>query len=58
MDFDSVWHNHYVLLGFDPACSNNSAVKKITYQSPGGVIIIDKTSVLSNLQITFTDTML
>jgi hypothetical protein len=53
---DAVWHNHYVSLGSDPACSNNPAVKQITYQSPGGVIINDKTSVLSNLPATFTGT--
>lgn len=53
---DAVWHNHYVSLGSDPACGNTPAVKQITYQSPGGVIINDKTSVLSNLPATFTGT--
>lgn len=43
-------------IGSDPSCSNNPAVKKIAYQSPGGVIINDKTSILYDLPATFTGT--
>ncbi len=54
---DPVWHNHYISLGTDSVnCGINPAVKSITFQSPGSVVVNKDKAVLSNLPNQFKGT--
>src|SRR5688572_27581009 len=47
--FDPVFHNHYVILGTNPLCGNNSAVQDLSFTSPGKVIIDGNKAILKDL---------
>jgi hypothetical protein len=53
---DPVWHNHYISLGTNALCGNNPAVKDITFQSPGTIVVNKDRAVMANMPATFTGT--
>ncbi len=53
---DPVWHNHYISLGTNPRCGDSPAVKDITFQSPGTIVVNKDRAVMSNMPATFTGT--
>jgi hypothetical protein len=55
---DPVWHNHYISLDTkNPLCADSpAAVKDITFQSPGSIVVNKDRAVMSNMPATFTGT--
>lgn len=53
---DPIWHNHYISLGTNALCGSNPAVKDITYQSPGTIVVNKDRAVMANMPATFTGT--